>query len=182
MWNLITLDGYFEGEKSWDLSFHDLVWNDELEDFSIEQLRSADMLVFGRVTYEGMAAYWPTSEEKVAGLMNKISKLACSKTLKEAIWNNTTIVKDAVSEISKLKQEANGDMYVFGSGILSQTLTNHDLFDEYRILIAPVFVGKGRRLFPEEMSSHKLKLLESRSLTSGGVIARYAPIPHNQGK
>ena len=179
MWNLITLDGFFEGEKGWDLSFHDLVWNDELEDFSIEQLKSADMLVFGRVTYQGMADYWPTAEGQegqIALYMNKISKLACSTTLKNGNWNNTMLIRDAVAEIPMLKQQGNGSMFVFGSANLSQTLTRHNLFDEYRLLIVPVFLGKGRNLFTQAPTSHPLKLLEARSLKSGGVILRYAPV------
>ena len=177
MWNLITLDGFFEGEKGWDLSFHDQVWNDELEGFSTEQLKSADMLVFGRVTYQGMADYWPTAqnEGQTAFYMNKLSKLACSTTLKNGSWNNTTLVRDAVAEIPILKQQGNGNMFVFGSGNLSQTLTRHNLFDEYRLLIVPVFLGKGRILFTQDPTSHPLKLLEARSLKSGGVILRYAP-------
>ena len=182
MWNLITLDGFFEGGRRWDLSFHDLVWNDELEDFSIEQLRSADSLVFGRITYEGMADYWPTAEGEgeTASSMNNISKLVCSRTLTNANWNHTTIVRDAVAEITKLKQQGNGNLFVFGSGNLSQTLTNHNLFDEYRLLIAPVLLGKGRKLFNEDLKSQHLKLLETRTLKSGGVILRYAPVLEKQ--
>jgi hypothetical protein len=81
MWNIITLDGYFEGDKNWDLSFHEKLWGPELEKKSIEQLKSADYLLFGRVTYEGMAAYWKTAEGEIAGLMNSIPKLVCSRTL-----------------------------------------------------------------------------------------------------
>lgn len=89
MWNVMTLDGYFEGTQNWDLSFHNLIWGQELEKLSIEQLKSADYLIFGRVTYEGMAAYWTkaeaeTAEQEVAKLMNSIPKLVFSKTLKSA--------------------------------------------------------------------------------------------------
>ena len=134
MWNVITLDGYFEGEKNWDLSFHDLVWGKELEDFSIEQLKTADMLVFGETTYKGMADYWSKAEGEegeTAEHMNKIRKIVCSPTLENAEWNNTTIVRDAVLEIPKLKREGDGNMFVFGSGILSESLMNANLFDEF---------------------------------------------------
>lgn len=104
MWNLISLDGYFEGEKAWDLSFHDLVWGKELEDFSVEQLKSADMLVFGKKTYDGMADYWSKEKGEIAEYMNSIKKIVCSSTLAFADWNNTTIARDAVIELSKMKQ------------------------------------------------------------------------------
>jgi dihydrofolate reductase len=174
MFNLITLDGCFEGEKSWDLGFHDLVWGKELEQLSIEQLKSADMLVFGEVTYEGMAKYWTTAEGEIAGFMNRIQKVACSPTLKSADWNNTTIVKDAVAELPKLKQQGDGNMFVFGSGILCEALMKAKLFDEYRLVIVPVFLGNGRRLFHKGLKYQPLKLLEARPLSTGGVILRYA--------
>jgi dihydrofolate reductase len=177
MWNVITLDGYFEGEKNWDLSFHELVWGKELEDLSLTQLKSADMLVFGRTTYKGMADYWTKAEEEIeiAKLMNEIQKVVCSSTLKTADWNNTIIVKNAAAEISKLKLQGNGDMYVFGSANLSGSFMKANLFDEFRLCIAPVFLGKGRLLFPQGIPQNKLKLLEARPLAKGGIILRYAP-------
>ncbi len=176
MWNVITLDGFFEGKKAWDLDFHQSVWGDELEAYSIEQLKTADMLVFGKNTYEGMADYWATEEGEVAEYMNKIQKIACSTTLEAADWNNSIVVKDAVAEISKLKQQGDGNMFVFGSGDLSESLMKADLFDEYRLCVAPVFLGAGKRLFNEGMPYQKLKLLQERPLQSGGVILMYAPI------
>lgn len=178
MWNVITLDGYFEGEKNWDLSFHGLVWGKELEEFSLIQLQSADMLVFGATTYQGMADYWtnaPEAEGEVAKFMNELPKLACSTTLGNAKWKNTTITKDAVSEVSKLKMEGSGDMFVFGSGILSTSLMKAGLFDEYRICIAPTFLGKGRHLFLEGIPNKELKLIETKPLSTGGVILTYKP-------
>jgi dihydrofolate reductase len=176
MWNVVTLDGYFEGEKAWDLDFHQTVWGDELENFAVEQLKSADMVVYGTKTYKGMADYWTTTKDEgeTTGLMNKIKKVVCSSTLKTADWNNTTIVKDAVAEIPKLKQEGDGNMLVFGSGELSASLMKADLFDEYRLCVAPVFLGKGKLLFKEGIPHQKLKLLKSQPLQTGGVILRYA--------
>ncbi len=168
MWNVITLDGYFEGEKPWDLSFHELVWGAELEDFSNEQLASADMLVFGKNTYKGMAEYWPKATGETAETaekMNAIRKIVCSPTLENADWNNTTVVHDAVAEIPKLKQGGDGNMFVFGSGILSESLMKANLFDEYRLVVAPVLLGKGRRLFNDGLPYQKLKLLEARPFT-----------------
>jgi len=177
MWNVITLDGYFEGNQNWDLSFHEVIWGPELEKISIEQLKSADFLVFGRVTYEGMAAYWTTAEGEgeVAELMNKIPKLVFSRTLKTVDWNNSTLVTgDASAEISKLKNQGNKDMYVFGSANLSETFMNDNLFDEYRIGIAPVILGSGRPLFRNGISSRKLALVSSQQLSTGGVILKYS--------
>jgi dihydrofolate reductase len=176
MWNVVTLDGCFEGEKPWDLSFHQLVWGPELEALSLAQLEEASMLVFGENTYKGMADYWPKAEEtdgKVTPLMNNIAKIVCSKTREKAEWNNTTVVTDAVSEIKRLKDEAGGPMYVFGSGELSESLLNAGLYDEIRLCVAPTTLGKGRHLFTDTTTPRNFKLIESRSLLNGGVILRY---------
>jgi len=177
MWNIITLDGYFEGKQNWDLSFHEAIWGQELEKLSIEQLKSADMLVFGRVTYEGMAAYWPKAKEEnaeIAELMNKIPKLVFSKTLKAVEWNNSTLIKEnASAEITKLKAQGDRDMYVFGSANLSETFINNNLFDEYRIGIAPVILGSGRPLFSQGISSQNLSLVSAQQLSTGGVVLKF---------
>jgi len=175
MWNIITLDGYFEGDHNWDLPFLEVVWGPELESLSLEQLNSADYLVFGRVTYEGMAAHWSTAEGEIAGLMNSIPKLVFSKTLKTADWNNTTLInEDASAAIKRLKEEGDGDMYIFGSAILSETFINDDLFDEYRIRIAPVILGSGRPLFRQGISGQRLSLISSQQLSTGGVVVKYS--------
>lgn len=180
MWNVITLDGYFEGQQNWDLSFHHTIWGQELEKLSLEQLQTVDYLVFGRVTYEGMAAYWTnaeadTSEQEVAKLMNSIPKLVFSKTLKSAEWHNTTIISENASEeIRKLKEQGGKDLYVFGSANLSETFINDNLFDEYRIGIAPVILGSGRPLFKQGMPSKHLSLVSTQQLSTGGVVLKYS--------
>lgn len=176
MWNVVTLDGRFEGEKPWDLSFHELVWGPELEALSIAQLEGASMLVFGENTYKGMADHWSNAEAtdlRVAPFMNSIAKIVCSPTLEKAEWNNTTVVRDAESEIKRLKEEEGGPMFVFGSGILSESLMNAGLFDEIRLCVAPTILGKGRHLFTDTNTQRNLKLLEARPLENGGVILRY---------
>lgn len=180
MWNLLTLDGYFEGAKPWDLDFHNSIWGEELERLSIEQLHGADRLIFGRATYEGMAAYWQTAEQTaeavVAKLMNAVPKVVCSRTLEKADWANTTLVKgDAAAAVRELKRQGNGSSFVFGSAALSATLIAADLFDEYRLALAPVILGRGTALFGRGLSTKRLKLLEARALANGGVILRYAP-------
>jgi dihydrofolate reductase len=179
MWNVMTLDGYFEGNKNWDLAFHETVWGPELESLSLEQLRAADFIVYGRITFEGMAAYWKTAKGEPAGiadLMNSVPKLVFSRTLNSADWNNSTLVKtDASAEIRKLKAQGDRDMYVFGSANLSETFINDNLFDEYRIVIAPVIAGEGRPLFSRGLSARPLSLIASQQLSTGGVILKYKP-------
>ena len=175
MWNIITIDGYFEGDKTWDLSFHQKIWGPELEELSIKQLHSADYLVFGRVTYEGMAEYWTKEEGEVATIMNRIPKLVFSRTLKSADWNNSTLMSgNATDEIRKLKMTEGKDLFVFGSANLSETFINDDLFDEYRIGIAPVILGSGRPLFRQILSPMNLSLISTHQLSTGGVILKYA--------
>jgi dihydrofolate reductase len=174
MWNVITLDGYFEGDKPWDLDFHQTVWGDELSAFTTEQLNTADMIVYGDKTYHGMAEYWMNAkDEPKAEQLNTMPKVVCSTTIETPEWPNTTIVRDAVAELPKMKEQGDGNMFVFGSGILSESLMKADLFDEYRLCVAPVFLGKGRRLFSEGLPYQKLKLLEDRPLKTGGVILMY---------
>lgn len=175
MWNVITLDGYFEGNEKWDLNFHNVIWGRELENLSVEQLHSADYLVFGRVTYEGMAAYWTKAEGEIANLMNEIPKLVFSRTLKFVDWHNSTLISEnATGEIRKLKETGDKDLYVFGSANLSEALINADLFDEYRIGIAPVIIGSGRPLFRQGISHKNLSLVSAQQLATGGVILKYA--------
>ena len=178
MWNVITLDGYFEGPESWSLDWHEEVWGDELEQFSLEQLRGADMLLFGRVTYEGMAAYWPTaeSEPEIARMMNELPKMVFSRTLDQAAWGPSTLVREVEpAALQRLKEEGEGELLVFGSGSLSAALSQADLFDEYRLLLAPVVLGSGTTLFGHRLPRRRLELLETRPLVSGAVLLRYRP-------
>ncbi len=181
MWNLQTLDGAFDGRRAWELDWHESVWGPELERLSIEQLGAASGLIFGRVTYEGMAAYWPTAEEKgekgeIADLMNAIPKVVFSRTLGAATWRNTRLVKEsAETEIARLKREPGKDLLLFGSANLADTLITHGLIDEFRICLAPLVMGGGSALFKPRPERIPLRLLESRPLTNGAVILRYVP-------
>jgi len=182
VWNVVTLDGRFEGPTPWDLSFHGLVWGPELEEHALKQLQEADMLVFGENTYKGMAAHWPTAEGEdgtVAPLMNSIAKIVCSPTLEKAEWNNTTIVRDAATELKAIKQQGDKPMYIFGSANLCESLLNAGLIDEIRLCVAPVVLGKGRRFFADEGAMRDLRLLEARQLPNGGVILRYDVVNTN---
>src|SRR5687768_14194645 len=102
MWNMVALDGFFEGSKSWDIDWLEYVWDEELERFSIEQSKSVGILLFGRVTYQGMAAYWSSATGEIAEFMNSIPKVVFSRTLERAEWNNTRLVKaNAEEEVPK---------------------------------------------------------------------------------
>lgn len=176
MWNLVTLDGFFEGPKSWEIDWHNYVWGDELERYSLEQTKSVGMLLFGRVTYEGMAAYWSSERGEIADFMNTVPKIVFSRTLEKAEWNNTRLVKDnAVGEVSRLKQESGKDLFIFGSANLSASFMQHGLIDEYRLGLTPVILGRGNPLFKTMPERMKLKLVEARPLESGCVILRYQP-------
>jgi len=178
MWNMVTLDGLFEGPKKWDLDWHNYVWGDELEQMSIEQLKAADLLLFGRVTYEGMASYWPSAQGETADLMNRIAKVVFSRTLDKADWNNTQLVRaDAEQFVTRLKQQAGKDILIFGSANLSASLMEKGLIDEYRLGLNPLVLGGGDPLFRPSGHELRMKLLEARSLKSGCVILRYQPMP-----
>lgn len=173
MWNVVTVDGYFEGAEPWDLSFHELVWGDELEQYSIEQLDTVAALIFGSKTYAGMAAHFSAAQGEVEDRMNAIKKYVCSSTMTSADWNNTEILSDAVASITKLKEEGEGNLFIFGSGDLSRSLMQAGLFDEYRLCIAPIILGKGKRLFAAGVPQEKLSLFETKTLASGGLIVKY---------
>lgn len=178
MWNLITLDGFFEGPKPWDLAWHEWVWGDELKHFSLEQAHTADLLLFGRATYEGMASYWPSATGDVADYMNSVPKVIFSRTLRRADWNNTRIVSaDAPEEVAGLKAQPGNDILIFGSADLSAALTRRGLIDEYRIGLTPAMLEGGTPLFKADVGRLTLTLLEARPLRSGCVILRYEPAP-----
>lgn len=181
MFNLITLDGYFEGANKWDIGWHRV--DDEFNRFSIEQLDNANGLIFGRVTYQGMASYWPTpaanqDDPEVARRMNSISKYVFSKTLSSADWDNTMLVKgDAAQELSSLKTRSDKDLFIFGSANLSATFTKHHLIDEYRLMVNPVILGKGGALFQANGDHLKFNLLNTKVFKNGNVLHVYRPTP-----
>ena len=175
VWNAMTLDGYFEGKSAWDLGFHETIWGDELEAFSLEQGREIGTLLFGRRTYEGMADYWTAATGAVADMMNAVEKAVTTRTLDKATWNNTRLLKgDAVEAVRGLKAEDGKEIYVFGSADLLSSLLSAGLVDEYRLCIAPVVLGGGNPLFKPQDSQIKMRLESARPLKTGGVILTYA--------
>lgn len=174
-WNMMTLDGCFEGPSPWDLGFHETVWGEELEAFSLEQGREIGTLLFGRRTYEGMAGYWTQATGAVADMMNSVEKAVASRTLDEATWNNTRLLKgDAVAAVKELKAEDGKDVYVFGSADLLASLLAAGLVDEYRICLVPVVLGSGVPLFKPQDRQVKMRLEGTRPLKTGGVVLTYA--------
>jgi dihydrofolate reductase len=178
LFNMTTLDGFFEGTNQ-DISWHRV--DDEFNEFAIHQLREVDTLLFGRVTYQGMASYWPTEfaindDPVVAGLMNSLPKIVFSKTIDKAEWNNSRLVREnVVEEVSKLKQQAGKDIAIFGSSDLAVTLAQSGLIDEYRIIVNPVFLGSGTPLLKGIKEKLNLKLLNARVFKSGNILLYYAP-------
>ena len=173
-----SLDGYFEGPNN-DINWHN--FDDEMNQLSIEQLDSVDMLLFGRVTYQMMASYWPTpaamaDDPIITQKMNTLPKIVFSKTLEQAEWQNTKVIKDNfVEEITRLKNQPGKDLIIFGSSDLAVTLLEHDLLDEIRVMLNPIVLGGGKALFAGIKQPLKLKLLKTRAFASGNVLLHYQP-------
>ena len=178
LFNMTTLDGFFEGTDQ-DINWHHT--DDEFNEFAIDQLNEIGTLLFGRVTYQMMASYWPTEsaikdDPIVAGLMNSLPKIVFSKTLDQAEWNNSRVVKENVAaEVLKLKEQSGKDIAIFGSSDLAVTLAENGLIDEYRIIVNPVFLGHGTPLLKGIKDKIELKLLEAKVFKSGNVLLYYAP-------
>ena len=177
IWNVMSLDGAFEGAQPWDLSMHETVWGPELEQLSKEQLAESTLLLFGRATYEGMAEYWRNAEGDIADGMNAAPKAVVSTTLREADWNNTRLLH-GIEGVAALKKDA-GDknIFVFGSAKLTSSLRRAGLIDEYRICIAPLLLGVtgGAAMFKPGDQRLQLRLIEARPIAGGGVILFYQP-------
>ena len=174
MWNMMTLDGFVEGPNR-DISWHEDVWGEELEQISIEQLNAAGGLMFGRVTYDLMANYWPGATGAIADFMNASPKYVFSRTLTRADWNNSQLFgADVPGTVARLKREGTKDIFLFGSADLAAGLVGHGLIDEFRIAVNPVILGGGTPLF-KQGERVKLKLVHSRPLSTGVMILRYEP-------
>ena len=178
LFNMTTLDGFFEGPNQ-DISWHHA--DEEFNEFAIDQLNEIGTLLFGRITYQGMESYWPTeiainNDPVVAGLMNSLPKIVFSRTLDQAEWNNSRLVKENVAEeVLKLKAQSGKDIAIFGSSDLAVTLAESGLIDEYRIIVNPVFLGNGTSLLKGIKDKLNLKLLNARIFKSGNVLLYYAP-------
>lgn len=176
VFNMVSIDGFFEGPKGFgDLDWHNV--DSEFNEFAINQLQTIDTLMFGRKTYDLMASYWPTpaglkDSPTVAKLMNDLPKVVFSKSLKEATWSNSSIISDNIEdELSKLRENATKDLFIFGSGKLTNTLLNLGLIDELRLIIAPVILGAGTPMF----LSNKIdvQLFQARTFKNSNVLLYY---------
>lgn len=176
VWNIVSVDGYFEGAQQWDLRLHEYIWGEDLRRLSVTFGEDLGLLVFGRITYDGMAAYWPTAtdESEITAYMNAAPKLVASRTLTEATWHNTEVTADIVGELTRRKETMDRPIYVFGSATLTHSLLQAGLVDELLIGVAPVLLGEGTPLFKPASAPCPLDLVETRTTDTGGVLLRYA--------
>jgi len=146
--------------------------------FKLDEVLEADAMLLGRVTYQGFAEAWPsrTDDQGFADKMNSMAKFVVSTTLEEAEWNNSTLIRgDVAKEVSRLKAQPGGNILVAGSRTLVQTLIAHDLVDEYRLMVFPVVLGSGKRLFGDAAAATTLRLVDSKAVGSGVLVLTYEP-------
>jgi dihydrofolate reductase len=149
---------------------------EEGDKFKLDETLASEALLLGRVTYEGFAQAWPSREGEFADKFNNMPKYVVSSTLDEPGWNNATVLKqDLVAEVSRLRQDHEGDIVVHGSAQLVQALLEHDLVDELRLMVFPVVLGGGKRLFGETSDKKRLRLVGSRMVGDGVAILIYEP-------
>lgn len=181
VFNHVSLDGYFvdaKGDMSWAKADpNDAEWNA----FVTENASGESMLLFGRVTYEMMASFWPTPMAAemmpaVAERMNNLPKVVFSRTMNKASWNNTKLAKgDLATEVRKMKKESGPDMVILGSGSIVSQLAQEGLIDEYQIVVNPLALGKGRTMFEGVKEKLSLMLTKTRSFGNGNVFLCYEP-------
>ncbi|HMJ72629.1 MAG TPA: dihydrofolate reductase family protein [Solirubrobacterales bacterium] len=179
----VSLDGVIEAPGGGE-DYRHAGWTFEIDrgeegdKFKLEELREAEVQLLGRVTYEGFAAAWPTIEDEAgfAEKMNAMPKYVVSSTLQEASWSNSTVLSgDVAEEVAKLKREVDGVILVAGSAQLVQALIEHDLVDELRLMVFPVLLGPGKRLFGEVTEKKPLRLVSSQGLGDGIALLTYEP-------
>jgi dihydrofolate reductase len=165
----VTLDGVMEGAE-WTVPF----WTDELAAIQHTLLFESDALLMGRVTYDGMSQAWPKSKDEngFADRMNSLPKFVPSRTLHDLEWNATLIKGDVAEEVLKLKNLPGQHLLIYGSSVLVQYLMKHGLIDEYRLMVFPIVLGHGKRLFGDGINA-TLQLVESKALASGVVVQTY---------
>jgi dihydrofolate reductase len=169
----ITLDGVIDspGEGGWAFKFRR---GEDGDKFKVDELHAAEVQLLGRITYQGFAQAWPSMDTEPFGkTMNRMPKYVVSTTLTaaDATWENSTVISgDVAGEVSRLKERTTGDVLVAGSANLVKTLAEHDLVDEYRLMLFPVVLGTGKRLFEEGSPRVELRLVASRPVGPDGVI------------
>ena len=175
----VSLDGVIEAPGGGE-EFKYGGWSFEIErgpegdQFKLDETMSSDALLLGRVTYEGFAAAWPSREGEFADKFNTMPKYVVSSTLDEPEWNNSTVLKgDLADEVTKLRDKHEGDVVVHGSAKLVQGLIEHDLVDELRLMVFPVVLGAGKRLFGETSDKKRLRLVDTKVVGDGVAILSY---------
>jgi dihydrofolate reductase len=176
----LSLDGVMEAPGGEDFKYKgwsfEIDRGEEGEKFKLDETMDSEALLLGRVTYEGFAAAWPSrsDEQGFADKFNSMPKYVVSSTLEDPEWNNTSVLKgDVVDEVTKLKRELDGDIYVHGSCQLAQTLIENDLVDELHLMVFPVVLGTGKRLFGETSDKKPLRLADSKTVGDGVTILTY---------
>ena len=177
----VSLDGVME-DPGGSEDFEHGGWSFEIsrgeegDKFKLDEALEADALLLGRVTYEGFAEAWPTRDGEFADKFNNMPKYVVSSTLEDPEWNNSTVLKGDVAEhVSKLRETQDGDIVVHGSAQLVQTLVENDLVDEVRLMVFPVILGKGKRVFGETSDKKPLQLTDSKTVGDGVAILIYKP-------
>ena len=183
----VSLDGVMEDpggaedfeHGGWSFEFSR---GEEGDKFKLDEAFESDALLLGRVTYEGFAEAWPSREGEFADKFNNMPKYVVSSTLEKPEWNNSTVLEgDVVEEVSNLKQAVDGDIVVHGSARLVQTLIEHDLVDELRLMVFPVVLGGGKRLFGDTSDKKALRLADSKTVGDGVAILTYEPAAKDVG-
>jgi dihydrofolate reductase len=171
----VSLDGVMQAPGGEDFKYPG--WSFEIDrgedgdKFKVDEALDSEALLIGRVTYESFAGAWPSREGEFADKFNSMPKYVVSSTLEDPDWNNTTVLKgDVVDEVSKLKKDVDGDIYVHGSRQLVQTLLENDLVDELHLMVFPVVLGTGDRVFGETSDKKTMKLIESKPVGPEGVL------------
>jgi dihydrofolate reductase len=177
----VSLDGVME-DPGGSENFAQGGWSfkisrgDEGDKFKLDETFASEALLLGRVTYEGFAEAWPSRDGEFADKFNSMPKYVVSSTLADPDWNNTKVLKGEIAEeVAKLKQEHDGDIVVHGSARLAQTLIEHDLVDELRLMVYPVVLGSGKRLFGDTSDGKPLRLVDSKVVGDGVAILIYEP-------
>ena len=177
----MSLDGVIEAPGGGETFRHggwsfEISRGDEGDKFKLDETMSSAALLLGRRTYEGFAAAWPSRDGEFADKFNTMPKYVVSSTLNDPEWNNSTVLKgDVAKEVAQLKEEQEGDIVVHGSAQLAQTLLENDLVDELRLMVFPVVLGSGKRLFGETSDKKPLQLVDSKTVGDGVSILVYAP-------
>jgi dihydrofolate reductase len=178
----ISLDGVMQSPGHTDVPFKYRGWavdfdgGPESAEFQLEQAQNAEALLVGRVTYEAMHAFWPTAEGEFADRLNELPKYVVSSTLTDPSWNTTVLGDDWPEEVARLRNELDGEIVVYGSRRLCHALIGRGLVDEVRLLVYPVVLGVGDRLFSDTQDKIDLRLVESRPFVGGLVSVIYAPV------